>query len=213
MPDLNFEVEGAEPVPYAATPLLAFRLRITADNDQTEIHSVMLRCQIMIEPTKRHYNPDEQKHLYELFGEPERWSQTLRTMLWTHASVGVPRFQGSTVIDLPVPCTFDFNIAGTKYFAALEENEIPLSLLFSGSIFYAGEDVPMQVTQISWEKEARYRLPVAVWRKMMEHYYPNSAWLCLRKDTFQRLYDYKVSGGFTSWEQALESLLTPAEKL
>jgi hypothetical protein len=133
-------------------------------------------------------------------------------MLWTHASVGVPRFQGSTIIDLPVPCTFDFNVAATKYFYALEEDEVPLSLLFSGSIFYAGENIPMQVTQISWEKEARYRLPIDVWRKMMEHYYPNSAWLCLRKDTFQRLYDYKVSAGFTSWEQTLDSLLIPNEK-
>ena len=26
---------------------------------------------------------------------------------------------------------------------------------------------------------------------MMEHYYPNSAWLCLRKDIFDRLFAYK----------------------
>ncbi|MCI0447408.1 DUF6084 family protein [bacterium] len=208
MPDLNFEVEGAEAVTYAAAPLIAFRLRVTA-SDETEIHSIMLRTQIMIEPTKRHYSAEEQKQMYELFGEPERWSQTLRTMLWTHTNVGIPPFRGTTVVDLPVPCSFDFNVAATKYFHGLEEGEIPLSLLFSGSIFYADEDQQMQVTQISWEKEARYRLPVEVWKNMMEHYYPNSVWLRLRKDIFQRLYQHRISRGFTTWEQTLESILPP----
>ena len=28
MPDLNFQIEGAEPVSFAAAPLLAFKLRL-----------------------------------------------------------------------------------------------------------------------------------------------------------------------------------------
>jgi Family of unknown function (DUF6084) len=42
---------------------------------------------------------------------------------------------------------------------------------------------------------------------MMDIYYPNSAWLRLRRDAFERLYQYKRRRGIPTWEQALESLL------
>lgn len=208
MPDLNFEVEGAEAVPFSAAPLLAFRLCISNQPADEVIHSVALRCQVMIEVTRRRYGVGEQERLFELFGEPERWGQTLRNMLWTHSSIVVPSFTGSAQINLPVPCTFDFNVAATKYFAGLEDGEVPLELLFSGTVFYESDEGAMQVTQISWNKEAKYRLQVSVWQEMMSIYYPNSAWLCLRRDIFDRLYQHKVERGHTSWEQTLESLLT-----
>ena len=109
----------------------------------------------------------------------------MRTTLWTHASIIVTPFQGSTLVALPVPCTFDFNVAATKYFAGLEEGEVPLLLLFSGTVFYKAADAGLQVAQISWEKEAKYRLPVSVWREMMDHYYPNTVFLALRRDLFR----------------------------
>ncbi len=46
---------------------------------------------------------------------------------------------------------------------------------------------------------------------MMDHYYPNSAWLRLRRDAFERLHAYKRSHGLATWEEAIESLL-PLEK-
>jgi len=207
VPELNFQVEGALAVPFAAAPLLAIKLRIVNENAAEPIHTIALRCQIQIEATRRRYNAQEQERLLDLYGEPERWGQTLRTMLWTHTSVVVPPFTSSTLVDLPVPCTFDFNVAATKYFAGLEDGEVPLSLLFSGTIFYEADDGALQVGQISWEKEARYRLPVRVWKEMMDFYYPNSAWLYLRRDVFERFYQYKMRCGLPTWEQALESLL------
>lgn len=212
MPDLNFEVEGAEAVPFSAAPLLAFKLRLSNQPADEVIHSVALRCQVMIEVTRRRYTAGEQERLFELFGEPERWGQTLRNMLWTHSSIVVPSFTGSSRVDLPVPCTFDFNVAATKYFAGLEDGEVPLELLFSGTVFYESDEGAMQVAQISWNKEFRYRLPVLVWQEMMNIYYPNSAWLCLRRDIFDRLYQHKVRSGHTTWEQALESLLPEIEE-
>lgn len=194
-------------MPFAAAPLLAIKLRIVNENAAEPIHTIALRCQIQIEATRRRYNAQEQERLLDLYGEPERWGQTLRTMLWTHTSVVVPPFTSSTLVDLPVPCTFDFNVAATKYFAGLEDGEVPLSLLFSGTIFYEADDGALQVGQISWEKEARYRLPVRVWKEMMDFYYPNSAWLYLRRDVFERFYQYKMRCGLPTWEQALESLL------
>ncbi len=207
MPDLSFSVESAEPVTYAASPMLSFRLRITNANSDETIQSVALRCQIQIETTQRRYSTGEQAQLYDLFGEPERWSRTLRSLLWTHASAMVPSFQGETVIELPVPCTFDFNIAATKYFAGLSEGVVPLDLMFSGSVFFESPDHGLQVSQISWNKEARFRLPIVVWQEMMEHYYPNTAWLCVRRDVFERLARYKSEHGMPTWEQALESIL------
>ncbi len=215
MPDLDFQVEKAEPVTFAASPLLAFKLRvrqIAPSETKLRIHSIALRCQIRIEPAQRRYGNQERKQLQDLFDSPDRWSRTLRPMLWTHTNVTVPAFTESIVVDLPVPCTYDFNLAATKYFYALEEGEVPLSLLFSGSIFHEVEETGLQVVQIPWEKEARFRLPVQAWKDMMELYYPNCAWLCLRKDVFDRLYQYKSSHGLTSWEQALENLLPVAEE-
>jgi len=210
MPDLNFEVEGAAPIPFSVAPQLNFQLRITdaAGAEALPIPAVALRCQIRIEPTRRRYGPAEQERLLDLFGEPSRWGQTLRSMLWTHTSLIVSPFTGQTVVDLPVPCTYDFNVAATKYFYALENGEVALTLLFSGTIFYAEDERgALQVSPISWEKEAEYRLPVQVWKEMMDLYYPNSAWLCLRQDVFDQLYLYKSRLGLPTWEQAMERLL------
>lgn len=216
MPDLSFTVEGVEPIPFAVVPTLAFRLKIVEragldDEGPTPIASILLRCQIRIEPTKRQYQPGEQEGLRDLFGEPSRWGQTLRGMLWTHVSLIVPPFEGEALVDLPVPCTFDFNVASTKYFASLDGGEIPLCFLFSGTIFYATEDGTIQIEQISWETEADFRLPVEAWKGMMTHYYPNENWLSLHRDVFDRLLQYKTRRGLPTWERALESLLETAE--
>ena len=187
MPDLSFQVEGAEVTPFAMVPLLTFRLRVTNAAPQETIHNVVLRCQIQIESTRRKYQPEEEARLRDLFGEPERWGQTLRAMLWTHASVVVPPFTGETVTDLPVACSYDFNVAATKYFYALSEGEVPLDFLFSGSVFYQDGEGALQVAPISWSQEARFRLPIKTWQGLMEAYYPNTAWLQLRRDVFDRL--------------------------
>lgn len=207
MPDLDFQVEGVESVPYAAAPLLAFKLRLTNADAQERIQTVALKCQLQLEVTRRRYKPEEQAQLYDLFGEPERWGQTLRSMLWTFASVIVPPFCGSTAVDLHVPCTYDFNVAATKYFYGLQEGDIPLDMLFSGTIFYETADGSLQVAQIPWEKEARHRLPVQVWREMMGQYYPNSAYLTLHQDVFDQLYRYKLDHALPTWEQVIDSLL------
>lgn len=212
MPDLDFHIEQAEAVPFAAAPALSFGLRITNAPAGQKIHTVALRCQIQIEVTKRRYAPPEQKSLRDLFGEPERWSRTLRNMLWTHVSSVVPGFQGTTTVDLQVPCTFDFNVGATKYFYGLEDGEIPLLFQFSGTVFYENNEGSLTVAPISWEKEAAFRLPVKTWREMIEIYYPNSAWLCLSRDVFDRFYQYKVRNGIPTWERALESLMTSLDE-
>jgi len=173
---------------------------------------VVLRCQIQIEAPRRRYDADEKELLLDLFGEPERWGQTLRPMLWTNTSVTVPSFTGATLVDIPVPCTFDFNNAATKYFHALKEGHVPVTLLFAGTVFYDPGNGTLQVAQIPWDRQATYRLPVEVWKNMMDLYYPNTAWLDLRRDVFEQLYRYKAKHGIPTWEQTIEALLPQLEK-
>jgi hypothetical protein len=212
MPDLRLTIENAEVVQYAAAPLLTFNARITNDSSEEIIHTVALRAQIQIEVIRRKYDGEEQARLMDLFGAPDRWGQTLRNMLWTHASVVVPRFTGSVLADIQVPCTFDFNIAATKYFHGLTSGDLPLCFQFSGTVFYQGQDGTLQVAPISWDKEAKYRLPLKVWKDLMDMYYPNSAWLALQRDTFEKLYQYKVREGIPTWEEVLERALNALQE-
>jgi len=207
MPDLSITVASAEMVPFAASPALTFKLRVANKDAAETIHTVVLRAQIQIEVTRRRYTPTEQESLRDLFGEPSRWGQTLKNLLWTNTSTVVPQFAGDTTVDLQVPCTFDFTVATTKYFHGLEDGEIPVVLMFSGTVFYADEEGALRVAPISWEKETKFRVPLKVWKDMMDAYYPNLAWLCLRRDVFEELDRYKRERGIPTWEQVFETLL------
>jgi hypothetical protein len=207
MPELRIAVENAEVVPFAASPTLAFKLRVANANPAETIHTVVLRCQIQITVTRRRYTGLEQEGLRDLFGEPERWGQTLRNLLWTNASTVIPQFTGATTADLQVPCTFDFSIATTKYFNGLTEGDIPICMMFSGSVFYADATGALSVAPISWDTETKFRLPLKSWKDMMDAYYPNSAWLCLRRDVFEDLHRFKVERGIPTWEQTFEIML------
>jgi hypothetical protein len=212
MPELHFKIESAEAVAHAAVPLISLKLRITNLPATETIHTLTLRCQVQIEPSRRRYAPQEQEKLLDLFGAPERWSRTVRPLLWMNVTVAVPGFTGHVLVDLQLPCTFDFNVAATKYFHALETGEIPLSVLFSGTAFYQGEDGSLQVAQVPWDREAGYRLPIDTWKEMMEMYYPNTSWLCLRRDVFEQLYEYKMRHGIPTWEQAITRALAAEVK-
>ncbi len=208
MPELSFQIESAKAERHSLAPLLLFKLRIDNADPEELIESVALRCQMQIESQRRRYSADEQSRLSDLFGEPERWNQTLPPMLWTHTSAIVPPFDGSTLADLPIPCTFDFNVAATKYFAGLTDGEVPLDFLFSGSVFYCEPDGLLQVTQIPWDRETRYRMSIQIWQRMIDMHYPNSAWLNLQRDAYDRLCQFKVRHGIATWEQAINRLLS-----
>jgi hypothetical protein len=210
MPDLEFTIESAEPLRQAAAPHIAFQLRITAAAADDVIHSIILRCQVQLEVQRRQYSEEEQDRLRDLLGRETLFSAGpptphLTSMLWTNTHAIVPQFEGVTTVELQVPCTFDFNIAATKYFSGIEGGDVPVAFYFSGTLFHGAANV--QAMPIPWDKEATYRLPIRVWRDMMELYYPNTAWLCLQRDAFERLYAYKVQHGIPTFEQALEAVI------
>lgn len=212
MPDLAIAVESAAPVSFAAAPTLGFKLRVTNSDQDEPIQTVFLRCQLQIEVTRRRYSPEDQARLRDLFGEPERWGRTLRNLHWINTNVVIPRFSGATTAELQVPCTFDFNVAATKYFGGLSDGDIPLCLMFSGTVFYADPEGALQAAPISWEREAQFRLPVRVWKEMMDHFYPNSAWLNLRRDIFEDLDRFRMERNIPTWERTFEMLLAMAKE-
>ena len=213
MPQLGFQIIGCEVIAHAAAPTIAFHLQIDNADRSQRIHTIALRSQIQIETTRRRYSRDEQERLFDLYGERQRWNQTLRSMLWTQVSTNIVGFVGKTVVDLQVPCTFDFNVAATKYFASLADGEVPLLFLFSGTVFYQGDAGQLQAEQIPWEKESAYRLPVTVWQKLMKTYYPNERWVSLGTDIFERISAYKRKRHIATWDQTWETLLSSAEQI
>jgi hypothetical protein len=204
--ELAFRVEGAAPLDYAAVPTLAFRLAIDSVGG-LPIRSVLLDVQLQIAARLRSYEAAEEERLHDLFGPPDRWRDTLRTLPWTRATLVIPPFTGSTLVELPVVCTYDLEVAAADYLTALEGGEVPLELLFSGSVFYATPDGRLQTTRIAWTNDAEYALPVAVWRETMDRHFPDSAWLRLSRDCYDRLRAYRARNVHASWEEAIDSLL------
>jgi hypothetical protein len=202
---LSISVLDMFPEPYAAAPQLTARLRLTGSAD-TVVHAVALRAQVRIEPQRRPHSRAEELGLTDLFGPRERWHDTLRPFLWMQTGAMVPGFTGVTETDLPLPCTYDFDVAAAKYLHALRDGVISLVLLFSGSVF-TRTGAGFGVEPISWDLEARHELPVAVWRELIHHHFPNTGWLRLDHEVIARLAAYRAEHGLTSWEDAVRSLL------
>jgi hypothetical protein len=210
VPELSFEVAGIDVEQFAAVPTLMLRLRITEHSD-TPIQAIALRAQIRIEPQLRRYDAEEGVRLGDLFGESSQWGDSLKPFLWMHISQTIGAFQGTTEVSLPMVCTYDFEVTGTKYLHALGDGEIPLVLLFNGTIFRTVEG-GLMVEPVPWHLEARYRLPVARWRELMDTHFPGSSWLRIERDTFDALSAYKSRCALPTWELAIERLLKLADE-
>jgi hypothetical protein len=206
VPQLRFSVEGCAPLDYAAVPTLTFGLAIE-EADGLAVRSVLLDVQIQIAARARRYAEAEQDRLLELFGTTDRWATTLRTLPWVRATVVVPPFTARTTAALHVPCTYDLEVTAARYLAALEDGEVPLELMFSGSVFFASPGGMLQTARIAWDSDVSYAMPVSVWRATMDRHFPGAAWLRLARASFDRLTAYKARHAFTSWDAAIDALL------
>jgi hypothetical protein len=207
--DLAFELTDARAEPYAAVPTLTFRLEV-GEASGASVHAIVLRTQVRIEPQRRRYTRAEEARLTELFGETPRWGDTLRPFLWTQLATTVPGFVGRTVVDLPMACTYDFEVAGAKYLHALEAGDIPLLFLFSGTVFTRG-DGGFTAEPIAWHLEARYALPAQVWRDLMDLYFPGGGWVRLSRSSIDALQRFKSERALPTWDQAVEALVKEAD--
>jgi hypothetical protein len=208
MSELVFDCVGARADRYAVVPSMILTLRISETSGQ-RVEAIALRCQIRIEPARRRYSDAEAERLSDLFGETQRWAETLKPVQFTTVALMVPGFTGSTEVDLPIPLTYDMEIGATRYFAGLEDGEVPLLLLFSGTVF-GTSDGRLSVQQVPWSKEASYRLPVAVWREAIDAHFPNSAWIKISNSTLDELLRFKTRAALPTWEATLLALLAAA---
>jgi hypothetical protein len=208
MADLIFGCTGATAERYAATPTLTFSLTIT-ERSGVRVHAIALRCQIRIEPHRRRYSAAEAQRLHDLFGDPSRWAETVKPIQLATVTTMVPTFTAVTETDLQVPCTYDLEVASARYLHGLDDGTIPLLLLFSGTVFLAQGD-GFSVELVPWSAEASYRMPVGVWRDLVDIHFPNSAWLRCSRQTLDELSAFKAKRALPTWDATLEALLAEA---
>jgi hypothetical protein len=206
IPELDFRVEGAHAEEYAAVPTIVFRLVVESVGGHA-VRAALLDCQLQIAARTRPYGTDDLDGLADLFGTPERWSTTLRTLPWVRTTRVIPAFEGATVVDLPVTCTYDLDVIASRYFGGLGDGGIPLEFLFSGSVFYGGAGGMLRTARISWEKEATFSLPLSVWRETMDRHFPGTAWMRVSEETYARLSRERARRGDGDFEGTLRALL------
>jgi hypothetical protein len=202
----EFAVLGLELVEDAAAPTLRFRLGVSEPGER-EIFTIALTAQINVEPARREYDAPTRERLVDLFGEPERWPATTHPFLWTNATTLVPSFTGAAVFTLPVPATFDLEVAAARYFNSLPDGEAPLAFHFSGSILLRGDDGRVQVVSVPWSCTTTWRMPVATWRDLMRRHFPGRSWIALQEDTVERLARYRRDHGLHSFDACVERML------
>lgn len=208
-PRLAFEVIDSRVAAPSATPQIAFRLRIDA-GEGVVVRSIALNVQVWIVVQARDHDTATRRRLAEVLGAPEQWSRSPGSLLWTQATRIVPAFTGTTEIDLVVPCTYDFEVATAKVLHALRDGDVPLELLFGGTVFYPAGDGSLRTGLVPWDSEARYRMPADLWRRAMDVFFPSSAWLRVSRDVFDRLWEFRSERALPSWEAAIETLLAHA---
>jgi hypothetical protein len=205
-PDLEFAVLGARPVKYAAAPMLTVDLQVSEGSGRA-VYMIALTIQLMIEPARRSYDEATRERLVELFGAPERWAVTTRSLVWSQLDVLVPAFTGSTSVSVPVTCHYDLELAAAKYLHSLPDGIAPLALHFNGMIYYPGEDGRLQMALIPWSKSIDFRMPVSVWQETIVHYYPGTAWIAVRSQTFEALQKEKLDRGLATLDACVSALL------
>lgn len=203
----EFEIADITVDTYAADPQLLVQLRIREGTGQT-VHAIALRCQVRIEPQRRGYDDIETTGLRGLFGDRERWSDTLRPFLWMQCNTMVQGFTDETEVVLPLPCTYDYDVTGSRYLHALDTGIIPLTLMFNGTVFTRG-DQGFGVEQVPWDAEARYDLPVSVWHDLISTHFPGTGWIRLQHDAIAELEEFRSRNGLISWEETVALLLAP----
>jgi hypothetical protein len=205
-PEPEFQVLSAGGRRHAAVPVIDLAVQVTEPGGR-QVYAIALTAQVMIEPARRAYDDETRAKLVELFGPPERWATTTRSLVWHQADALVPAFTGSTTFRVAVPVSFDMEVASTKYLHGLPGGEVPLAFNFNGTVHYRGDDGRVQVSLVPWSCSAEFRLPVSIWRELVEHYYPRSGWIALREDTLLALQREKARRALPTLDACVAELL------
>ncbi len=197
--ELVFDCIDVRADPYAAGPSLGFQLRI-AETTGVRVHAHRAAVPDQDRAERRRYTPGRGRAAQRpvrrhraLGGDPQAASVRQRR------GDGAELYRRHRGRPVPSRCSYDLEIAATSYFHALDEDDIPLLLLFSGTIFTRRQPASA-LRQVPWRKEATYRLPVTEWRATMDAFFPNSGWLRLRLDTLEALGAFKTARALPTWD-------------
>ena len=210
-PEPEFQVLGVRAVPYAAAPMLSLDLQVT-ENTGREVYMIALGIQLMIEPARRGYDDATRAKLYELFGAPERWGTTTRSLVWARLDAVIPAFTATTTVAVTVPVSFDLELAAAKYLYALPDGMAPMALHFNGTAYYRGDNGALQMVLVPWNTSIDFRMPVSVWRETIEHYYPRLGWAALTHPTLEALQHAKRQRGLPTLDATVSALLEETER-
>lgn len=210
MTELAFRLTGARAVEHAAAPSLALGVVVSAATGAL-VDTVLLRSAVRIEVARRLYGPGERERLREVFGSDDAWARSPKSLLWAQATSVVPGFEGETTVDVVVPCGFDFAAQATRYLHALAEGDVPITVQFSGTVFHRTES-GLRVAPIPWDREAPFRVPVALLRQIVDEHFPGAAVVGIERDVFHRLDDYRRGHGLRTFGEAIDGLLRAAHE-
>jgi Family of unknown function (DUF6084) len=205
-PEPEFAVLGVRALAYAAAPTLMLDLEISEASGR-QVYMIALSIQLMIEPARRSYDEAAHERLAGLFGPSERWALTTRSLVWAQLDVLVPAFTGSTTVAVPIACNYDMEVAAAKYLHSLADGEAPLALHFNGLVYYPNDAGGLQMVLIPWSRSVDFRMPVAVWRETIAHYYPNTGWVGMRSETLTALELERVRRGLPTYDACIRDLL------
>ncbi|MFI6033563.1 DUF6084 family protein [Streptomyces sp. NPDC051315] len=208
-PVLAFSVTGAEEERFAALPTLRFGLEIVRTGG-LPVSSVALTTVVRIDVARRRYGPEAHEALGELFGAPDQWAAGMRPLTWARTTVHVPAFDDRTTVEIPVECSYDTELAVTKYLRAVgDDGDVPLDFLFSGTVFHRTPGGPgLAASRVSWtDGDTRYSLPAALWHSLTDRYHAGSPWLRLSRETYDRLDAYRARHVLGTPDDAVRALL------
>ena len=97
--------------------------------------------------------------------------------------------------------------SSSKYLYGLPDGEVPLAFNFNGTVHYRGDGGRLQMSLIPWACSAEFRLPVATWRELIEHYYPQTGWIALRDETLLALQREKAARALPTLDACVAELL------
>ena len=203
MPDLGFKFEGAESAKFAASPQINFKLRL---NNSDPYGSNSFRRLAVSDSTRGYATPLYRGGATKAARsvrrtralEPDSAQSALDSRECECPSLSAGKLLSISRCHARSISTW----ARRNIFMGWATDKCPSASCSAELFSMRAMASPLQVAPISWDKEARFNLPVKVWHDMMDSYYPNTAWIHLRRDVFERLYDYKVRHGIPTWEQA-----------
>ena len=146
------------------------------------IYTIALRCQINVDPARRRYDADPASDCPSCSESPSGGARRPRASCGRASTCSSRASKARPTSTSRCPAATTSRSRPPDISRGLSDGAVPLSFHLSGSVFYKTSSGELRITQVPWDIDVRYELPLAVWTDMMEHHYPEE-WLgALRRE-------------------------------